>query len=140
MIGSRTGKVFGVEVQSGKVRWRQTVGAPVRQTAAIAQGLVFLTPEDLRVRCFDVQTGQLLWISEQLNGQSARDYYPVVAEVAGKVFVIVCTNPVRRMDEHFGRDRQFLCQRAGVKDDWRAIEAWTKSEAAKGDPSLWERE
>ncbi len=140
VIGSRTGKVFGVEVQSGKVEWQQTVGVPVRQTAAIAQGRVFLTPEDLRVRCLNLQTGKAVWVSERLNGQSVRDYYPVIAKVAGKLFVIVRTNPIRRMDEHIGRDRQFLCQQAGIKDGWREIEAWTKSEAAKGNPFLWERE
>ncbi len=140
VIGSRKGEVIAVEAATGKLRWRFKVGVPIRQTAAIANRRVFLTAEDLRVRCWDLATGKLLWVSEPLNGQSARDFYPVVAEAQGKTLVIVRTNPVYVMGEQVSRDTQFLCQQAGIEPSWKTIEAWVRSEKAKGDPSLWEKE
>ena len=139
-IGSRSGDFIAVDLRTGKVRWRHSLGVPIRQTAAFANGKVFATAEDLSVRCFDAETGKLIWVSEPLNGQTARDYYPVIAQANGKTFVIVRTNPVQNMAQHIARDRQLLCQVVGIKDDWKAIDEWTKSEKAKGSPELWAKE
>jgi len=140
LIGSRTGKFVAVDLKDGKIRWQQDFEVPIRQTASVVDGRVFVTAEDLRVRCLDIKTGKLLWVSEFLNGQTARDYYPVIVKVNGKTFVITRTNPVREMSQQIGRDRQLLCKVAGIADDWQAIEAWARSERAKGSPELWERE
>jgi len=140
LIGSRTGKFVAVGLSDGKIRWQRDFEVPIRQTASTADGRIFVTAEDLRVRCLDIKTGKVLWVSKPLNGQTARDYYPVIAKVNGKTFVIIRTNPVLEMSHQIGRDRELLCKIAGIADGWQAIEAWTRSEKAKGSPDLWERE
>lgn len=139
-IGSRSGDFIAVDLRTGKIRWRHSLGVPIRQTAAFVNKKVFVTAEDLKVRCFDAQNGKLLWASKPLSGQTARDYYPVITQVSGKTFVIVRTNPVRNMAQHLARDRQLLCQVVGINDDWKAIDAWARSEEARGSPELWVKE
>jgi len=138
--GERAGAFFAVDLSSGEVIWENHINAPVRQTAAFAAGRVFVTTEDMRVWCMDTK-GAHLWISEPLIGQTARDYYPVIVEVGGRSFVIVRTNPVVNMAKLIGQDRRFLCELAGVDDSsWQNVDAWTKSEQARGNPELWEKE
>jgi len=140
-IGTRSGDLLAVELGSGKLAWRQGLKAPIRQTAAVAGDRVFVTAEDLRVRCFDARSGTVHWTSELLAGQTARDYYPILVRVGGRTLVIVRTNPVVNMAQRIARDRHFLAQNAGVDDsDWRKVDAWGKSEAARGSPELWEKE
>ena len=140
-IGSRNGRFFGVALADGAVRWQAELGVPVRQTAAAAEGRVWVTAEDLRVRCFDAATGRLRWTSPPLAGQSARDYYPVVVAVGGKRYVVVRTNPALNMAQRIARDRSLLARNAGADDsDWRKLDAWLKSDAAHGTPDLWARE
>lgn len=139
-IGSRMGEFIAVVLKSGEILWRKSFGVPIRQTASAANGRVFVVPEDLRVRCIDAKSGEILWVSEPLNGQTARDYYPVLVETGGRAFVIVRTNPVRNMGQQIGRDRQLLCKNAGIADDWRSIDAWGRSEKAKGSSELWAEE
>lgn len=140
-IGARTSEFLAVELKSGKLRWRQRFDAPIRQTAAFAGGRVFVTPEDLRVRCMDAKTGKVLWTSSPLVGQTARDYYPVITKDGTRTFVVVRTNPVVNMAQRIGQDRRFLCQEAGVDDsDWRKLDAWTKSKLAMPDPHAWREE
>lgn len=73
-----------------------------------------------------MDSGELLWTSEPLSGQSARDYYPVVARHEGQTYVILRTNPLLGMDRQIARDRQVLARNAGIDDsDWRNVDAWT---------------
>lgn len=140
-IGARNGQFLAVDVATGKLRWRQELPAPIRQTAAFAGDRVFVTAEDLRVRCFAASDGRLLWQSEPLAGQTARDYYPIVLAAGGRRFVIVRTNPAIPMATRIARDRVLLCRNAGVEDrDWRTLDAWTRSDAARGTPALWAKE
>ncbi len=140
-IGSRLGEFLAVALESGKISWRQPTGAPVRQTAAAADGKVFVTSEDLRVHCFDCADGKALWISEPLYGQTARDYYPVIVKQNGRTFLVVRTNPLLNMGQRIGRDRTMLCRNAGVDDSsWQKLDAWIKSEQARGTPELWAKE
>ncbi|MCS6858881.1 MAG: PQQ-binding-like beta-propeller repeat protein [Abditibacteriales bacterium] len=140
-IGARTGEFLVVELKSGKVRWQQRFDAPIRQTAAFDDGRVFVTPEDLRVRCLEARTGKILWTSAPLIGQTARDYYPVIAKDGARPLVILRTNPVINMAQRLAQDRHWLCQNAGVDDsDWRKVEAWTRSEAARGKREQWAQE
>ena len=141
VMGTRGGDLLAVNLHSGEELWRSTVGVPIRQTAAVWQGKVFVTAEDMKVRCFQAATGELLWTGRQLEGQSARDYYPMVAEVEGVARVVVRTNPALGMAQRIARDRRILCENAGVDDgDWRKVDAWIKSEAAVGTPESWATE
>jgi len=112
-----------------------------RQAPACGDGKVFLTGEDLRVTCLDLATKKPLWRSDPLVGQTARDYYPVIAKKGGRTVVIVRTNPVIQMSRLIGQDRHMLCQNAGADDsDWKKLDAWCKSKDALGTPELWEKE
>ena len=125
----------------GRVLWRQELGVPIRQTAAAAEGRVFVTGEDLKVRCFRMADGKVAWVSEPLPGQTARDYYPIVVAGSGRTFVIVRTNPILNMGQRIGRDRTLLCRSAGVDDStWQKLDAWIKSDQARGNPDLWAKE
>ncbi len=139
-IGSRGGTFEAFDLGL-KWLWKADLGVPIRQTAAVANGRVFVVAEDLRLRCFDASSGKVLWASEPLVGQTARDYYPVVAKRNGRSLVIVRTNPVVRMSDLIGLDRRMLCQNAGLKDaGWRTIEAWSRDQRALGTPDLLARE
>ncbi|MBI4604819.1 MAG: PQQ-binding-like beta-propeller repeat protein [Planctomycetes bacterium] len=139
--GSRSGELVAVELASGKALWRRHIGTPVRQSAALAEGAVIVTAEDLRVRALDAATGAVRWTSRQLEGQTARDYSPVVVRSGGRVLAAVRTSPAINFSQLIALDRRAICQSAGVDDsDWRKIEAWARSEAARGSPELWARE
>jgi hypothetical protein len=140
-LGTRGGDFLAVAIKDGQVRWQQALGVPIRQTAAVADGQVSVTGEDLRVRCFQVLDGKCVWTSEPLVGQTARDYYPMVVTRAGRTLVIIRTNPLLNMGQRIGRDRTMLCRNAGVDDSaWQKLEAWMKSAASHGDPALWAAE
>jgi hypothetical protein len=140
-IGTRAGEFLAVSARNGKVRWREPLGVPIRQTAAAAGGLLFVTAEDLKVRAFHANDGKLAWVSEPLPGQTARDYYPIVVVRNGHTHVIVRTNPLLNMGQRIGRDRTLLCRNEGVDDSsWKKIEAWMKSDQARGNPELWSKE
>ena len=140
-VGTREGDLLALSVREGKVLWRQQLGVPIRQTAAVAEGRVFVTGEDLKVRCFGMADGKAVWVSEPLAGQTARDYYPVVVSGRGRTFVIVRTNPILNVGQRIGRDRTLLCRNAGVDDStWQKLEAWIKSDLARGNPDLWAKE
>ena len=141
LIGSRGGRFVGVQMQSGEILWARQFPAPIRQTAAISNNSVFITAEDLRVRCLDAATGEAIWTSEQLAGQTARDYHPIVVEAEGKAHVIVRTSPLRNMAQQIAQDRHLLCESAGVDDsEWQKLDAWTKDKRAVGNTKLWEQE
>jgi outer membrane protein assembly factor BamB len=162
-IGTRSGDFLATALKTGKELWRQrpltpslspgggegvrrtdegeSDYAPIRQTVAFADGCAFVTAEDLRVRCLDAKNGRIVWTSEQLAGQTARDYYPIIVKTGGRTYVIVRTNPAINMGQRIARDRHLLAQHAGFEDnDWKKVDAWTKSEAARGNPELWEKE
>ncbi|MCY2994338.1 MAG: PQQ-binding-like beta-propeller repeat protein [Planctomycetota bacterium] len=140
-LGTRAGDFAAIQLATGQLAWRQMLNVPLRQTAAVADGHVFVTGEDLGVRCLNAKDGQLLWTSAPLAGQTARDYYPIVIQQPGRTLVIVRTNPVLNMGQRIGRDRSLLCRNAGVDNSgWQQVEAWTKSEQARGNAELWTRE
>ncbi|MBM4034721.1 MAG: hypothetical protein FJ291_23500 [Planctomycetes bacterium] len=114
-----------------------------RQGAACDAGRLFYTTRDLRIICCDaIAAGRdRIWTSEPLVGQTARDYYPVIAKKGGRTVVIVRTNPVIQMSRLIGQDRHLLCQNAGADDShWQKLDAWIKSKEALGTPELWEKE
>jgi hypothetical protein len=139
-VGSRGGEFLAIDLASGRPAWRADLGAPVRQTAGVSAGRVFVTAEDLRVWCLDAKTGRIVWTSAQLQGQSARDYYPVVATAGGRTFVVVRTNPVIHHPDRLSRDLQLICRNAGIESHWQKIDAWTKGDQVRGNAELWEKE
>ncbi len=140
-IGTRLGDFLAVALKEGKILWRQAIDVPIRQTAAAADGKVFVTSEALRVHCYNCADGKPLWVSEPLRGQTARDYYPILVKQNGRIFVVVRTNPLLNMGQRIGRDRTMLCRNAGVDDSsWQMLDAWIKSEQARGNPQLWAKE
>ena len=140
-IGARSGLFVAVSARDGKVIWLQRLGVPIRQTAAGADDRIFVTAEDLKMRCYRAQDGALDWTSERLAGQTARDYYPIVVRRGGRIFVIVRTNPILNMGQRIGRDGAMLCRNAGVDDStWQKVNAWMKSDQARGNPELWAKE
>jgi hypothetical protein len=140
-VGTRGGDFLALSLKDGQVRWQQALGAPIRQTAAVADGHVVVTGEDLRVRCFQVLDGKCVWTSEPLVGQTARDYYPMVVMQPGRTNVIIRTNPLLNMGQRIGRDRTVLCRNSGVDDSsWQKLDAWIKSGASHGNPDQWAAE
>jgi hypothetical protein len=140
-ICTRAGEFLALGLKSGKLSWQLKFDAPIRQTAAYLDDRVFVTAEDLRVRCLQASSGKLLWTSEPLAGQTARDYYPMLLRSGNRSLVIVRTNPIDSMANHITQDRHMLCQQAGIDDrDWRSIDAWIKSEPARGNGELWTKE
>ncbi|MBS3821901.1 MAG: PQQ-like beta-propeller repeat protein, partial [Phycisphaerae bacterium] len=87
-IGARSGVFYAIRDGRGgpSLLWARDLGAPIWQTAAAldaeqhpdASG-VFVMAEDRVARCLDDGDGTVLWASPRAGGQSARDYYPVVA-------------------------------------------------------------
>jgi hypothetical protein len=143
-IGSRDGGFWSLDLASGAVLGHAQCGAPVRQPAALAGGRVICAAEDLVVRAFAtdaVRTGAEVW-QTPVSGQSVRDYPPVVvAGAAGRSRVVVRTNPLRSMAQRIARDSSLLARQAGADDsDWRKLDAWIKSDAARGTPELWAAE
>jgi hypothetical protein len=119
--------------------WKSS--SPIRQIAVVSDEQIYVTSEDLRLHCFDLQRRRHLWISEQMFGQTARDYYPVIVYSAGKKFVVVRTNPVLNMAKQIADDRNFLTKQDGIDaGDWKKLDAWIKSPAAAGTPELIARE
>ena len=140
-IGTRAGDFLAVSLREGRVVWRHSQGVPIRQTASVADEQVFVTAEDLKVRCFNAVDGKLAWTSEALAGQTARDYYPIIITRDGRTFVVVRTNPLLNMGQRIGRDRTLLCRNAVVDDStWQKLDSWLKSAQAHGTPELWAKE
>jgi outer membrane protein assembly factor BamB len=141
IAGSRGGEVLAVDLALGQVRWRRRLPVPVRQTAAAFGKHVFLTAEDLRVRCYEVDSGQLVWTSTPLAGQSARDGHPVVVPAGRRTLLFVTTSPVDNMARRIAADRRLLCRNAGVDDrNWKNIDTWTRDRQALGDEKHWQKE
>ena len=135
--GARTGLLVCLD---GPFNQSGGIGIPIRQTAAASEGRIYVTGEDLRVRSLDVKTRAILWTSEPLQGQSARDFYPVIVRAGGKKYVVLRTNPVIHHPDRLAGDFQFLCRNAGVESHWKKVDEWTKSDQARGTPELWEKE
>jgi len=145
LIGSRGGEFLAADLHSGRVLWRQSFGAPIRQTAAFAEGRVYFMAEDLRVRSIELGSGRVVWTSDPLVGQTARDYYPVLVRSGGRLKVIVLTNSVVNISTRMWRDTQCIFKSAGmsveVSQEGRGkIQAYARRDDAQGTPELWAKE
>lgn len=143
-LGSRDGFFYGLDLAGGAVQWRAELPAPIRQPAAWDGRRVIVTAEDLVARAFLAEgpgAGRELW-QQALQGQSARDYPPVVVTGAdGRQRVVIRTCPAVNMAERLAQDRDVLTRQAGVDaSSWEKLDAWLKSDAARGSPELWAAE
>jgi hypothetical protein len=139
-IGTREGDFLAVRVADGRTAWRHRLPAPIRQTAALHGGRVFVAAEDMRLRAFEARTGKVLWVSERLPGQTCRDYYPVIAVPGDRAHVVVRTSPSLDMAQRVSQDAQLLCRIAGIASDWRAVDEWLKREERQETPERLLRE
>jgi hypothetical protein len=131
IMGSRGWTLYAIDAATGKRRWRLPVGAPIRTTAAGDGKAVYFAAEDMRARACDLKTGKLLWTSAPLQGQSLRDYYPVL--IGGNL--ILRSNPVGPFADRLAEDRNVLRRNAGIDDsDWRSVDAFLKSDRTDGTP------
>jgi len=76
-IGNRDGAFYAISAETGAVLWRLDTGAPIRQTAAGADGKIVFVNDAMVAFCADTATGEALWKTE-IPGGSVRDYWPVI--------------------------------------------------------------
>jgi len=131
-IGGRDGVFYGVDARTGKQRFRFRTGGPIRNTAALAGSRVFFASDDMRAYALDAKSGRLLWKSEELYGQSFRDYYPVV--IGDRV--LFRSVLVEEMNDDLNGGTAFLQRQAGIPGGWRELEAFFKSDRSRGTPEL----
>lgn len=143
-LGSRDGRFYCLDLIDGHQLWRADLSAPIRQPAAADDERVVVTAEDLVARAFQSSgpdAGRELW-RQPLRGQSARDYPPMIVRGAdGRRRVVLRTNPLSNFAQRLARDRAVLVRHAGADDrSWQTLDAWLKSDAARGTPELWASE
>lgn len=137
LVGGRDGVFYAIDAETGKIAWTLRTGGPIRTTAAAAEGRVFFASDDMRARAAEISTGKLLWESEKFQGQTPRDYYPVLV---GK-FAIYRTNPVEGMGAHLARTYSLIGRNAGIDmSSWQNVDAFVKSGKTRGSPELFEKE
>jgi outer membrane protein assembly factor BamB len=76
-IGDRAGDFYAVDLATGALKWRTSLGAPVLQTAAVRDGRVAVAAEDLVPRLLSAADGKELWKGPPMAGATVRGYYPV---------------------------------------------------------------
>jgi len=77
-IGQRQGIFYALRLADGHQVWAWDSQAPLFNSAAYDQGKVFFANEAIRVFCLNARTGRVMWQSEQLYGQSTKQYCPII--------------------------------------------------------------
>lgn len=111
LVGDRAGVFHALDAATGQRIWSLSTGDRILCSAAISEdgARVIFASEDMRVRCADVLSGELVWTSAKLPGLSMRDYFPVVVGD----YVLVTTSPVDGFHEILDRHQAFLLERIG---------------------------
>lgn len=134
-LGGRNGVFYGLDAKTGDVKFEHRTGGPIRTTAACVGDRVLFASDDMHAYCLDL-AGQMKWRSEKLNGQSLRDYYPVIVDD----MAVLRTIPAGPYHGRIGQDRTLLVTHAGVTDHWKDIAEYTRSDATRGTPEKIESE
>ena len=132
-LGSRDGTFYAVDAANGQLRWKFATGGPIRCTAALAGSRVLFASDDMHAYALRADNGQLVWKSEQLYGQSFRDYYPVVLDDERVMFRSVL---VEEMNEELNGGTNFLQRLAGIPTGWKELENFLQSDRNRGTPEL----
>ena len=129
LSGSLGGTFCALDLDTGALRWKLTLNAPIRTTAAEKDGVVYFAAEDMCARAVDIKTGKLIWTSAPLPGQSMRGYFPVVSSSK----VIFRSNPAGPYASRLAKDQRLLADNAGIKgDSWQALDSFLKSDRTNG--------
>jgi outer membrane protein assembly factor BamB len=131
-IGSRDGTLYAVSAETGELRWEFQTGGPIRCTAAAAGTTIVFASDDMHAYAVEAATGKQVWKSVKLFGQSARDYFPVIAGDK----VVLRTVCVEEMNDELNGGTQFLQRQAGVAGGWKELEEFFQSDASRGTPEL----
>lgn len=78
IFSGRDQYLYFVEKENGTVRYKKELDAPSLNTPSSDGKTVFVGAEDACLYAFDLKTGERKW-KTQLQGQSPRNYWPVVA-------------------------------------------------------------
>jgi hypothetical protein len=137
LIGSRDGNFYALDVKTGDPLWYKQTGGPIRNTAAVVENRVIAASDTMHCYAYKADSGDVLWRSPQLYGQSFRDYYPVVA---GNL-VVLRSLPTCESNDDLNGGTGFLAKSAGVDpSDWRNIDRFHKSDRTVGTPELIRQE
>jgi outer membrane protein assembly factor BamB len=98
-FGSDAGRIFAVDLKTGKEKWKVETGSPVRCAPAVAGGIVICGAEDGVLRALDAKTGKKKWrfrtggpveASPAVEGNrvvfGSRDGHAAPAVAAGRVY------------------------------------------------------
>jgi len=130
-LGSRDGNFYAIDAATGQLRWQYATEGPIRCTAALAGSRVVFASDDMHAYALNAGDGQLVWKSEQLYGQSFRDYYPVVLDDNR---VMLRSVLVEEMNDELNGGTAFLQRLAGINGGWRELEAFLHSDRNRGTP------
>lgn len=75
--GSRRGRLYALEQETGKVRWVFQAGGPFLASPSYSDDVVYAPAEDMRVYAVDARRGKKVWVSGVLEGAGFKEYYPV---------------------------------------------------------------
>lgn len=89
LIGSRDGYFYCLNAITGAKIWDYQIGAPILNSPAYADGIIYFGAENMKVYALSVSNGAKIWESVRLYGQSFRDFYPVI----GSDVVMLTANP-----------------------------------------------
>lgn len=64
VVGSRNGSLAALGAVDGRPRWTVPFGAPVVATPVVDHHRVYAAADDGRLRCLDLDSGEVLWIYE----------------------------------------------------------------------------
>jgi hypothetical protein len=131
-LGARDGVFYAVSADDGKLLWKFPTGGPIRCTAALAGDRVLFASDDMHAYCLDARTGKPVWTSTKLYGQSFRDYYPVVLGNR----VVFRSVLVEETNDDLNGGTAFLQKQAGIRDGWKELDAFFKSDRNQGTPEL----
>jgi outer membrane protein assembly factor BamB len=87
-LGDWLGFVYGIDAETGRLRWRYQTGGPVKGSAALAGGRLFIGSYDGRVYALDARTGRLAWrASAQARLGGRGTFYSTPAVAYGRVYL-----------------------------------------------------